>query len=180
MKQPSLAIHSHDVPGYKYQMRWTRYLAPKATAHDVVSAIRADAYHPPQLGLENVIINSHGGPGVLAVGGNGASDPQIDSSNVGVFARLHDTDDVGTIWLVGCEVAAGTAGKNFCSALARASGCEVVAGDVDQYVNFGYYLRAYVCRCAWGGIDDFEGTAYRFYPDGGYTWYSYNGKRFAG
>ena len=23
MKQPSLVVHSHDVPGYKYQMKWT-------------------------------------------------------------------------------------------------------------------------------------------------------------
>jgi hypothetical protein len=174
MKQPSLALHSHDVPGHKYQMKWTWQMPPKATARDVAYWILYAADHSKEMGLENVILNCHGGPGVLGVGGEGASDPQIDLSNVGVFSLLKDTD-LGTIWLVSCDVAAvekgpgGQDGKRFCAELAKAADCEVVAAGVDQRVDVSFYLR----MCPWGCIDDFEGVAYRFYPSGGYTWYSW-------
>jgi hypothetical protein len=171
MKQPSLVLHSYDVPGYEYQMQWTWKMPRNASAHDVLYWILYAADHSKEMGLENVIINCHAGPGFLAVGGRSSG---FGIESAGLFSQLRD-NDIGTIWLVGCDVAAvekgpgGRNGKHFCSELAKASGSEVIAADVEQYVELGYYLHF----SHYGAIDDFEGVAYRFKPEGGYTWYSW-------
>jgi hypothetical protein len=175
MKQPSLVVHSHDVPGHKYQMKWTWKMQPNATARDLANWV-LHANHG-QFGaqgqrLENIIINCHGDAGQLYIGGTRAAAFRI--ADVGNFGVLQG-HDIGTIWLVACEVArgrgtaAGQDGMAFCAALAQAAGCDVVAGGEDQHVEFGFYLRG----CPWGCIDEFEGVAYRFKPTGGYVWYSF-------
>ena len=66
------------------------------------------------------------------------------------------------VWLVGCEVATGGNGQRFCSQLAVALGCDVVAANDDQFVE-NRYTRG---NTPFGTIDDFEGTAYVFSPSG--------------
>src|SRR5262245_12557098 len=107
MQQPSLALHSHDVPGYKYQMKWTWKMPRGATAQDVVHWILYAADHSKEMRLDNVIINAHGGPGIVGVGGKCDTDPNIELANVGLFTALRGTD-IGTIWFVSCDVAAVT------------------------------------------------------------------------
>lgn len=105
IKQPALVVHAHDVPGYKYQMKWTWKMLPGAAARDIVNWIlhaNNGQFGAQKQRLENVIINCHGAPGSLFIGGTGS--PALDIKSVGVFSALQGCD-IGAIWLVACEVA---------------------------------------------------------------------------
>jgi hypothetical protein len=159
ISQPALALHSCDVKGFLYQMRTTWYLPSGATAQNVVNWIGFAVDHAPELELRNVVINSHGGAGKIFIGGR--PNPPITIKDVGLFSQLR-AKDIGTLWIVGCEVAMGSSGLQFCTQLATVLGCDVVAADDDQFVE-GRYDRG---NTPFGTIDDFEGTAYRFSPSG--------------
>lgn len=64
---------------------------------------------------------------------------------MGVFSSLQSCD-IGTIWLVACEVAAqqgvatGGAGKTFCAELAKTAGCNVIASAATQYRQYRLLL----------------------------------------
>jgi len=106
MKQPSLVVHSHDVPGYKYRMKWTWEMLPGASAGDIVNWVlhaNDGQFGARRRRLENIVVNCHGSPGSLFVGGT--SSPDLNIGNMGVFSGLRSCD-IGTIWLVACEVAA--------------------------------------------------------------------------
>ncbi len=173
MKQPSLVVHSHDVPGYKYRMKWTWEMLPGASAGDLVNWVlhaNGGQFGARRQRLENIVVNCHGSPGSLFIGGTGS--PDLNIGNMGVFSSLRGRD-IGTIWLVACEVAAqlggatGGVGKSFCAELAKTAGCDVIASAATQHVNVGFYLRG----CPWGCIDDYEGLTYRFKPMGGHTYH---------
>ena len=115
-----------------------------------------------------MVINCHGLPGQLFVGGE--KNPPIALKDVGLFAQLR-TKDIGPLWLVGCFVATGGNGQLFCSKLATTIGCLVVGADESQYVE-GRYMRG---NCPFGTIDEFEGTAYLFSPSGKKELYSIHG-----
>jgi hypothetical protein len=150
LKQPSLALHAHDVPGYRYQM-WQSWKMPKAaTAMDVLNWILYARNHTPELWLRNVVINCHGLDGRLFVGGD--KQPTINKGNIDIFTQLR-AKDLGTIWLVACKVASTDAGKSFCRQLARNAGCSVVAADENQYG---------VSYCPWGHVDNFEGHTFEW------------------
>ena len=71
LRQPSLVLHSCDVPGYKYIMS-TSWIMPRgSTASNVVSWINMAIQSSPELYLHNVVINCHGSPGAIHVGGCG-------------------------------------------------------------------------------------------------------------
>jgi hypothetical protein len=159
LKQPSLALHSYNVPGYKYRMWQTWKMPPTATAKNVVYWIQWAIDHSPELYLHNVIINCHGSPGYLHIGQNTG----IGHEDLGAFVELRQKQSVGTIWIVACQVAEtedqhGRLGKYFCSELARSAACQVVAADKLQYVDVSFYLRF----CPDHSIDDYEGTIYRW------------------
>lgn len=155
LKQPSLVLHSHDVPGYKYQM-WQSWVMPKAaTAKDVVYWILYARDHSPELWLRNVVINCHGHDGKLYVGGDGQ--PTINNYNVGAFSELKGKD-LGTIWLVACQVANTGIGKYFCEHMAQLAGCSVVAADANQYVETG--------TCPFGCVDNYEGHTFEWDSSG--------------
>ncbi len=173
LSEPSLALHSFDVPGYKYKMWQTRKMAKFTNATDVVNEILWSIGQAPDQQLGNVVINCHGSPGTLYIGATDKyleakdTDITININNLGAFSSLKKKG-LGTIWLVACRVAKGTEGDNFCASLARAAGCNVVAADKKQFVNFGYYLSACPDNC----IDRFEGTAYLWDSTGSKTVYS--------
>ena len=151
LRQPSLVLHSCDVPGYKYRM-WQSWTMPKAaTPQDVVNWIIYARNHTPELILSNVVINCHGSAGKLYVGGSGQQ--TINNYNVELFSQLR-TIDLGTIWLVACKVANTGPGKYFCEHLAQIAGCSVVAADASQYVETG--------SCPYGCVDNYEGHTYEF------------------
>lgn len=150
LKQPSLALHSHDVPSYRYQMWQTWVMPEEATGQDVVNWILYARNHSPELMLRNVVINCHGEDGRLYVGGDG--NPTINNYNVGIFGTLRGKD-IGTIWLIACEVANTFKGRYFCEHLAQLVGCSVVAADEEQYG---------VTYCPWGCVDNYEGHTYEW------------------
>ncbi len=170
LRQDSLALHSCDVPGYKYEMKTTWTMPRSCSATDVVYWITYAINQSADLYLHNVVINCHGSPGAIHVGGcydkkkgNGS---KITVGDVSIFQSLRNKGAVGTIWIVACEVAQDKKGSNlgteFCRQLAINAGCDVVAADKIQSVDFifNYFRHPY------GHIDDFEGIAYRFSPSG--------------
>ena len=163
IKTPSLALHSHDVPGYKYKMWKTVHLPASATAIDVIREIKTAAQQSANGFLENVVINCHGYPGGLKIGANN----YMGIESTYLFSDLSNPQLVGTIWLVACEVAkteGNSIGKDFCSDLSYWSGAEVVAGKKKQRVNLGFYLRGVPDNA----IDRYEGMVYKFSPDHDY------------
>jgi len=168
LSEPSMAMHSNDVPGYKYKMWKTVKMPLYTNAHDVVSWTLWGINNSPEMYLDNVVINCHGAPGGVILGDKELIFSESNryewlySGNVGLFSSVKAKGSLGTIWLVACEVAKGSTGKSFCSSLAKAAGCNVVAADKKQRVNFGFYLQSCPDNC----IDKFEGTAYRWDRNG--------------
>jgi hypothetical protein len=166
MEQPSISINSHDVPGPNYKM-WRTIVAPEST--DATAVVRmierhnVEAVSAKKSPLRNIIINCHGleGGGRLSVGGEGHVG--IHQGNVGMFASLRPLN-VGTIWLVACQAAAGPNGMSLCRAMAQNAGTIVIAGDEDQELGVWGTYRYYVGLS--GQIDDYEGTVYAFWPNG--------------
>ena len=165
LEQPALALHSYDIPGYKYKMQFTEFLKEESTINDVIMKIWMAASKTSGNVLKNVVLNVHGSPGTLYVGKTAT----INRNNVGMMKLLRAGGQkrVGTIWLVACQVAGYhngivQLGSFFCAALAKAAGCYVVAADRLQYVNPGLYLRGCPDNC----IDRFEGTVYRWDENG--------------
>lgn len=161
MKQPSLVLHSCDVPGYKYEM-WKSWQMPKgASVSDLIYWIRWAVSHSETMYLKNAIINCHGSPGFLHIGGSGSG---FGLGSASLFNILKNYD-LGTIWIIACEVAGKSHGKEsgklFCSAIAKAAGCRVIAGEKTQHVDFFYNFHH-----PYGSIDDYEGTVYEFSPAG--------------
>jgi hypothetical protein len=178
LEQPSLAINTFDVPGPNYRMDQTVKLNKYASAIVLVSEISSALRRNAQSDLKNVVINCHGSPGYLYIGeikvkvSNylGKLDKERDVEGIGIehvglFTCVKGR--IGTIWIAGCQVAgvsgvSNRSGNNFCPQLAMAAGCNVVAANVSQYVNPGYYLRLLPKNC----IDNYEGTAYRWDANG--------------
>jgi hypothetical protein len=178
LKQPSLCLHSCDVPGYKYQMHTTWTMPKGATAENVVYWIKYARERSPEMYLHNVVINCHGSPGGLHIGGD-ANKPGgffMNKGHTGAFNEIRKTGGVGRIILVACEVAKGSntddkLGLDFCQQLAIESGAFVVAANRIQHVNFWF---EYVNH-PYGAIDEFEGKVYEFSPGGGYSnWKKYD------
>lgn len=164
LEQPALAMHSFDVPGYKYKMQYTVNLPQTATVYNAITTILLYIKKTENKFLENVVINCHGSPGHLYVGENNT----INRGNLGIMNLLKSNGQkVGTLWLVACTIVGYPhsivqIGSYFCAELARAAGCYVVAAQQFQYVNPGLYLRFCPANC----IDDYEGTVYRWDKNG--------------
>ena len=150
----SLALNAVKVPGPNYRMDETVKMTDSTTVYDVINHIlTAVSNTGSELKLKNVVINCHGSPGVIYLG----EKTFIRTEHVGLFNMVKSY--IGTIWLTGCQIGSGA---NFCSQLAITTKCNVVAADVLQYINPGYYLRLFPKNC----IDEYEGTAYKWDANG--------------
>jgi hypothetical protein len=175
MEQPSLVINSDDVPGPNYRMQYTWNAPEGITTTSVVNRIIEAGNDITPYGssgvkaLPNVIINCHGDPGKLYVGG--VKKAPITLADVGAFSKIYDTHriSIGTMWLVACEAARGATGKQFCGQLAMKAKCNVVASDEDQEVELSYILFSHNIFT----IDDFEGNVFLFdWTNGSFKAYS--------
>jgi hypothetical protein len=170
LKQPALILHACDLDRVQTTAKmWASWDMPKGMRpSDVVSWILYCRNSTPDLMLPNVVINSHGSDGEVYVGGRSTLAPGIfahDSINiftVSVFSQLRGKE-IGTIWLHSCEVANTIRGWNLCEAIARESGCNVVAGETTQSITGG---EAYKLRFNKGCLDDYEGRTLWFSPSG--------------
>jgi hypothetical protein len=161
LRQPSLALHSSDVPGYKYRMATTWLMPSGAEAKNVVAWINMATKRSPELYLHNVVINCHGKPGKLYVGGG---NDYIFGGQLGVFKNIQ-RGSVGTIYIVACEVSDDPKGiiwgSEFCTKLSVNSGCFVVAPDQTQWVD-----KEFNSSHPFGCIDDYEGPVWEYWPSG--------------
>src|SRR5438067_8772872 len=172
LKDPSIFLHSCDVPGYKYR-GWQTWTMPKgASAGNVLYWINWAIDHSPEMYVHNVVINCHGTPGFLHVGGAWKGFGDGDTS---IFKPLRSRGSIGRIILVACHIAGHSdegpekdkddeLGKQFCSDLARESGAFVVGADAFQRVDFWFENISH----PYSSIDDFEGPAFAFSPPGGW------------
>jgi Domain of unknown function (DUF4347) len=167
MIEPSLGINTHDVPGPLYKM-WQTVSADQganvAALVEYISEAQRVSLENFGYRLRNIVINSHGDPGALYLGGLGNT--PIRKGDLSALAPLkRSTAGSGTIWVVACEIAAGSGGKDFCQSLAITTGYQVVAGTVDQEVGFwDGYKMLYIKNA----IDEFEGDVFGFYASGSY------------
>lgn len=139
-------VDRNDPPGFRDSMA--------SVAHWVVGGVSRG-------GLQ-VVINAHGmeRPDGVALG---------EGLHAGTMRPLTMwRGRVARIWLVACEMAATNGSRNFCRQLAEVTGAEVIAatapqvtGVSDRRFEFG---RGFMMPP--GVIDRFEGTVWRFHPDG--------------
>ena len=164
LQSPSMVINAHDAPWPRYRMWATVNAKPGTTPEDVVNQIigvNRLALAMAGRRLANVVINCHGadGGGALYVGGEDHPEVRLNMDRVGVFSRLKP-HNIGTLWLVACQAAAGYLGKQLCQATATLGGLQVVAADEDQDTGVWGGWRVATGRS--GLIDEFEGTVWRF------------------
>lgn len=163
LKQPSLAMHSHDVPGHKYEMQITKHLAAGISPSDIATLISWAVDETKEKFLHNLVLNCHGSPGQLFLGGDG--NPTLNLFQISGFASLKGK--IGRVWIVACNVgksdAAGSFldGPSFCSTLAQTLNCPVVASERKQHVN--WFVQGFKPKNC---IDRFEGKTLTFYPNG--------------
>jgi hypothetical protein len=176
LEKQALAINAADVPGPDYRMDQSVKLSKAAIPVDVSNCISSALANISEGKLENLVINTHGSPGVIHLSSYEVLD--FDSNNepqkakIAQYIGIHNIfifnpfkGKIGTIWLTGCQIGSGEA---FCSKLAMTAGCDVVAANVYQYVNTGLYMRLFPHNC----IDDYEGVAYRWDSTGNKTVFS--------
>lgn len=174
LESPSFCFSSCDV-GLSYKMWKNRVgrkgMTPGQLAGAIVSASLV-ALKTWSKGLQNIILNCHGYPGGLWVGGlwdvdDNPSTFALTNGNVAAFGMLKPWN-LGTIWIVSCDVAKGDRGQAFCQALAKTAGTQVIASDTDQEITTsqGLQLGLLWMQCFQDYIDDYEGTVYSFTPVG--------------
>jgi hypothetical protein len=136
-----------------------------ASANNLLYWISLSVDQSPELYLHNVVINCHGSPGFLHIGGEGMG---FGDGEEAILRPLRSKGGIGRIFLVACQVTTdsdktGRLGKAFCSKLAQESGAFVIAADELQSVDWVYEYLSH----PYGTIDDYEGNAYEFNPAGG-------------
>ena len=108
MEQPSYCFNSCDVGEPHYKMWKTTVgregMRPFELASQIV-AINQTAIVTTGFKLQNIIINTHGAPGALRIGGFNVG--ATYKEDLGAFAFLKPFN-VGTIWLVSCDAARDT------------------------------------------------------------------------
>jgi hypothetical protein len=112
---------------------------PAHLAGEIAAAEKAARETFGKKGLQNVILNCHGYPGGLWIGGIVSIDDNPHARHVGkedlaIFSILKPLN-LGTIWIVSCDVAKGEVGQSFCQTLAKIAGTQVIASDEDQVVT---------------------------------------------
>jgi hypothetical protein len=171
MEQPSFCFNSCDVGEPHYKM-WRTIVGPEGmTPAQLVGEIVAAnlrALQSTGSSLRNIIINTHGFDGGLWIGGVWDWDHKnrkaMHKDDLATFAVLKP-QNVGTIWIVSCEIAESEKGQSFCQTLANIAGTQVVASDTSQEVTNWQGVQLFLAF-RWN-IDDFEGTVYSFTPVGG-------------
>lgn len=124
------------------------------TPNQVISYVATIATRLPDKKLKNVVFSCHGSPGYLEVGRG------FTYKEIGLFLRWEGI--VEKIWFHGCRIAGGELGNYFCSGIAKAASCYVVAPteyQVDIPRVFPY-----------GQLGTFEGLLLSFSPDGSVSW----------
>lgn len=176
LRPPNLALTSFaDNLGYEFSM-WATWKLPKdATPKVVMNWILHACKVSPEMRLNHIVLNMHGKDGHIYVGedanGRGVT---INNYNVGVVEDLRKAD-IGTIWILACELAKSGIGRYLCAEIAKRAGCDVVAANVTQAAWNKTLGAIFMPR---NHIDDFEGTIYRWSASGKEEVFNPNGGSF--
>jgi hypothetical protein len=170
--QPAMGLNSTWNHHIHVQMWNTWDVAASATPEHIIGWVRQVALGAPGGKLKNVVFSCHGQPGSIGIGQG------LNCSHLGLFSQW--TQDgaplVEKIWFRCCEVAripttgagacgpaGGGDGNLFCSGVAKAAKCYVVASTELQVGTVGRVLP-------FGKLDTFEGLVLSYGPGGNVTW----------
>jgi len=119
LAEPSMALHSPDTP-VKYQMKYTATVPTNKSPSEVLDLVVQKNH------LRHLVFSCHGAAdgNPLVIMGTGF---RLDDA--GVFAALYPIL-TGVIWFAACAVCMSSEGVTFCSQVAKASGCHVVAPGI--------------------------------------------------
>lgn len=160
IEQQAMALNAHDVAS-RYQMWNTRDLSAADTVAKIFGDVRVVASGATGGKLKNLVINCHGAPGYLQLGGG------LWRSNVGWFRQWRDK--IEKIWLTSCQTAfiqtpgQASDGNLFVGAIAKEANCYVVASTETQRFRTNHTYP-------FGQIDSFEGLVLSYAPDGSVSW----------
>ena len=171
LEQPSMALNDKRISWSKIQMWNTWDVEVTDTRDHVIDWVASVARSSPTGRLKNVVINSHGLPAYVQIGQG------FDRSQTNMFSQWSGL--VEKVWFIACLVAripppdmasdlhlkyptlATGDGNLFCSAIAKAAHCYVVAPTEEQRNRGGYGA---------GQMPTFEGLVLSYGPMGDVTW----------
>lgn len=157
LNSPHMGINDLRAPAF-VQMFRTIDVTCDASPGSVIQTVVRIAAETPTRKFTDVVFSCHGNSGSLQVGtGFDRSSTQLFTAWAGLVKK---------IWLRGCMVALTSPngdGYAFCSEIARAARCHVVASTELQVTH----TRR---RLPYGQLDTFEGLVLSFGPAGNITW----------
>lgn len=170
LEEPHMGLNDSRTPN-KVQMWVTTNVKPTTTLQHILEYVASTARSAPGGRLKNLVFRCHGAPAFLQCGtGIG----RADAARFVAWRRLVDK-----IWVAGCGVAyhdslpgprnrcapgvAAGDGDAFCSEIARAAECYVVASTEIQVSGSGVTFP-------YGKLDTFEGLTLSYGPDGRISW----------
>ena len=163
LKQPAVSINAHDVGWPSYNM-WRTIDAPEGTtagtAAGWIFAANMEAMKTWKTPLRNIVLNAHGYPGKVSIGG--MKRDHIYTTDLSVFGILRPLN-IGTIWLCGLEGGRGTDWVKFLFSARR--DCRHGSHRF-RHTPGGHPVPRDQSDLLGGGneIDDFKGTVYSFTP----------------
>lgn len=166
IQQPAMALNAVTTPEQiaRYQM-WNSWdVKRNEPSQHIISWVAEVARGAPGGKLKNLVIQCHGAQGHLLIGQG------FNRKNVDLFAGLSGLVD--KIWVVACKTAyidplcraakCSHDGNAFCSEMAQAAQCTVVASTAEQ-INV---RKTY----PFGVIPSYEGMVLSYGPNGSVTW----------
>lgn len=167
LEEPTFGFNAHDV-GFPHYKMWETIDAPRGADVQLLldSIVRANrlALENQQKPLANIVLNCHGYPGRVWLGG--VFSGFLDMSTLSALSVLKPKN-LGTIWLTSCAAAKESRGKLFCMTLSLLTGCPVVASEASQEVDMWGAWR--IKSGLPGLIDEMEGTVLRFTANSVYS-----------
>jgi hypothetical protein len=163
LEQPSMALNDTRLD-VRVQMTVTKLIQPDEGVSQILAYVVNEAKALPEKKFRNLVFNCHGDPGELHIGVG------IDRSLTDRFSMLVQEGKpiVDVIHFRSCLVArienpGSTTGNLFCSAVAKAAKCKVVASTAIQVTGYRFSQLGALPS---GMIDKFEGTTLLYGPGG--------------
>lgn len=173
--QPSLALNQYtlgasDDENISYELHYRMQYNCVVNHSQNMPALRGTVLHFLSMvsagRMNALVINAHGWTADGVYIGSGLNSATLQLFNQGDALR----DKFTMIYLASCEVAGTTAGERFCRDLASSLNCYVVASETNQSASNAdrteFDPDSLSLRIPHYCIDEFEGTVYKWHPNG--------------